>query len=85
MGLIKRGNQKKFGGLMVKIREQYSFDIDVYSKTLSSAYKLMENPSESKIKIDNYRGRDSGRGRGRRGRRCERRERRDTVTGIQYA
>jgi len=67
VGLIKRGNQKKFEGLMVKIREQYSFDIDVYSKTLSSAYKLMENPSESKIKIDNYRGRDAGRGRGRRG------------------
>ena len=52
VGLIKRGNQNKFGGLMVKFREQYSFDIDMYPKTLSSAYELMENHSESKIKRD---------------------------------
>ena len=41
VGLIKRRNQKKFWELMAKIRNQYSFNINMYPKILSSAYELM--------------------------------------------
>ena len=54
VGFIKRGNKQKFGKLMAKIREQYSFGIDMYFITLSSFYALTRKYSGSKIKRDDY-------------------------------
>lgn len=41
VGLLKRANTKKFGDLMTSIRDEFAFDIDVYPKTLNSAYALV--------------------------------------------
>ena len=81
VGLIERENQKKFGELMARIRKQYSFDIGVISKTLSSAYELIENHRE-KNKREDHRSRETGRGRGGRGQGYGKRERRDSVIGM---
>ena len=85
VGLIKRRNQKKIGELMVNIIEQYSFDIDVYLESISSAYELIENHNGSKIKREDCRNRDTARGCSRNERGHRGRERRDTVTEIKYA
>ena len=52
MGLmvIKRANKLKYGKLLTTIRDQHSFGIDVYPKTMHEAYELMENHSSTKEK-----------------------------------
>ena len=65
---IKRANKVKYGKLLTAIRDQHSFNIDVYPKTLHGAYELLENHSLANQKKSNDdRDRDRG-GRDRRGR-----------------
>ena len=45
IGLLKISNTKKYGDLTTSIRDQFDCNIDVYPKTLNSAYELMENHS----------------------------------------
>ena len=47
VGFLKRANTKKFTHLMTSIRDQFSFNIDVYPTTLNKAYELLENHSSS--------------------------------------
>ena len=42
IGLLKSSNNKRYNRLMENIRDQFSFKIDVYLKTLSDAYYLLE-------------------------------------------
>ena len=48
IGLLQILNTKKYGELMTVIRYQFAFDIDMYPKTINSAYELMQNHSVSK-------------------------------------
>ena len=68
---IKRASKEKYGKLLNTIRDQHSFNINVYPKTLHDAYELLENYSSSqnsKYNEDNIVGRgDSGGRRGERG------------------
>ena len=43
VALIKRANTNKFKKLLTSIRDQHSFKIDFYPKTLDNIYKLLEN------------------------------------------
>ena len=48
VGLLKRANQHKYGKLMTSIRDQHSFKKDVYSKSITEAYGILENHSSAK-------------------------------------
>ena len=90
MGLLKRANKKKFGRLMVNIRDQYAFGMDVYPKTLDAAYELIENHSSSDTKVTDdttTHQQQTGKGnQGGRGSNNRRRSDRDkVVAGMQYA
>ena len=41
VAFIKSANKKKYGRLLTNIRDQQSFKIDVYPKTLAEAYKML--------------------------------------------
>ena len=53
IGLLKRSSTKKYGDIMMSIRGQFTFDIDVYLKTLNTTYELMENYSDNKKRVTN--------------------------------
>ena len=53
MVFIKRENKAKYGKLLTTIRDQYSFNIDVYPKSLYDAYELLESHSSSNNKRNN--------------------------------
>ena len=59
MAFIKSANKKKYGKLLSTIREQHSFKIDVYPKTLVDAYQMLashvthSNNNNTKTKRDN--------------------------------
>jgi len=55
IGLLKSANNKRYNKLMINIREQFAFKIDVYPKTLNEAYDLLEARGEytSKPKSNN--------------------------------
>ena len=88
IGLLQILNTKKYGELMTVIRYQFAFDIDMYPKTLNSAYELMQNHSVSKkrgdVRGNHDRDKDQDRNRGGRGREYRRREtyRQYNVTGM---
>ena len=44
VAFIKSANRKIYGKLLMSIREQHSFKIDVYPKTLADAYKMCCQP-----------------------------------------
>ena len=54
VAFIKSANRKSYGKLLSSIREQHSFKIDVYPKTLSDAYEMLSshtihtNPTKSR-------------------------------------
>ena len=83
---LKRANPRKYGRLMTSIRDQHSFKKDVYPKTLSEAYELLENHSSAKTgesKRQSWRRGERGRhggGRGRTGR-----GRGSRIGGMQFA
>ena len=41
VAFIKSANKKKYGRLLTNIRDQQSFKIDVYPKTLAEAYEML--------------------------------------------
>ena len=41
VAFLKSANRKTYGKLLMSIREQHSFKIDVYPKTLADAYKML--------------------------------------------
>ena len=41
VAFLKSANRKTYGKLLSRIRDQYSFKIDVYPKTLTDAYKML--------------------------------------------
>ena len=57
---IKRANKMRYMQLLAKIRDQHTFNIYVYPKTLHNAYELLENHSSSGNKRNN---KDAGRDR----------------------
>ena len=83
IGLLRRSNTKKYGELMMSIRDQFAFNIDVYSKTLNSIYELIENHSGNKEGNDrsNHNGdKDRDRNCGGRGRGYKGDEKTDEIT-----
>ena len=60
VAFIKSANRKTYGKLLMSIREQHSFKIDVYPKTLADAYKMLSaytlhnnNNNQNKQRKDN--------------------------------
>ena len=41
VAFIKSVNRKRYGQILTSIRDQHSFKIDVYPKTLADAYKML--------------------------------------------
>ena len=52
VAFIKSTNKKRYGKLMATIREQHSFKIDVYPRTLVDAYEMLA----SHVNINNNQG-----------------------------
>ena len=43
VAFIKSANRKVYGKLLMSIRKQYSFKIDIYPKTLADAYEMLSS------------------------------------------
>jgi len=50
MCFLKGANSKRYGKLINSIREQHSFKIDVYPKTIVEAYELLSSHTSSQKK-----------------------------------
>ena len=47
MAFVKSTNKKRYGKLLATIREQHSFKIDVYPKTLVDAYEMLSSQTNN--------------------------------------
>ena len=73
VAFIKSASRKTYGKLLNSIREQHSFKIDVYPKTLADAYEMLSahtnhgNSNSNKAKKDNKTNNNAGQNGGRNG------------------